>query len=173
MKVTITGATGFIGSHLTNLYLTKGHEVLGIDSMTDYYSRDLKLYRLEQIRRRFGDNKFEYYEVDAGSDFAERKIREFMPEIFVHLSAQAGVRQGLDGIISYSRNNIEAFLKVIKIVKEVRPRSFLYASSSSVYGQKAKSPFSESEEVLHPQSIYGITKLANEMFVSEIGRAHV
>jgi UDP-glucuronate 4-epimerase len=166
VKVTITGAAGFIGSHLVNLYLSSGYEVQGIDSLNDYYSVDLKRHRVKDTYQRFNADNFQFLETDSGSEFAEMKIKEFKPDIFIHLSAQAGVRQGLNGVISYSRNNIEAFLRVLKTVKEIQPRTFLYASSSSVYGENAHSPFSEREKGLRPRSIYGITKLANEMFVT-------
>lgn len=164
MRVTVTGAAGFIGYHLINKLLSLGVEVQGVDSITDYYSVDLKKYRIRQLNNHKNAQNFHFIQKDVCSLEAEESILTFEPNSIIHLAAQAGVRQGLSGSHSYSKNNVEGFLQIIKVVRTARPETFLFASSSSVYGKNSQIPFSEKQSLLRPQNIYGITKLMNELF---------
>lgn len=168
MRITVTGFAGFIGFHLTAELLSIGHEVQGIDSLTDYYSVDLKKKRIQVLDSHPQAQRLHCKILDINDETFALEVRKFQPEVIIHLAAQAGVRQGLAGIHSYSKNNIEGFLRVLEVVKDVKPNNFLFASSSSVYGESSVSPFQESELQLIPTSIYGITKLANELFVRSI-----
>lgn len=168
MRITLTGVSGFIGFHLAKELLSRGHEIQGVDCLSDYYSIDLKLERVEALDQHTNSSNFKLIRADVTEESFLLETLAFQPEVVIHLAAQAGVRQGLSGIESYSRNNIEGFLKVLDIVKRVKPDKFLYASSSSVYGENSKVPFSESQILLKPSSIYGVTKLANELFASAV-----
>ena len=168
MRITVTGAAGFIGSHLSRFLIEQGHQVQGIDSLDPYYSVNLKKVRVKEIESRFEPDEFRFIHLDICEEQVVEKIAEYEPEVVFHLAAQAGVRQNLKGLKSYSRNNIEGFLRILEAVKIVKPRNFLFASSSSVYGSESTSPFNESEKNLFPSSIYGVTKLANELLARAV-----
>lgn len=153
MKALVTGCAGFIGSHLTERLLKEGFEVMGFDCFTDYYSREIKE---ENIENALMNNKFTFSEVDILS------LEEY-PEVdyVFHEAAQAGVRKswGKDFEV-YTANNILATQKLLEFYKNKRLRKFVFASSSSVYGD-AELPMSE-DSLLKPVSPYGVTKLAGE-----------
>jgi UDP-glucose 4-epimerase len=154
MKSLITGCAGFIGSHLTEKLLREGHEVIGIDCFTDYYPRTIKE---SNIQNALGNKKFSFLEADLVN------LREF-PEVdyVFHQAAQAGVRAswGKDFEI-YTRNNILATQKLLEYYKDRNLRKFIYASSSSIYGNVNELPIRE-ETPKNPFSPYGVTKLAAE-----------
>ena len=153
MKVLVTGCAGFIGSHIAEGLLKEGYKVIGIDCFTDYYSRAIKE---ENIATILEYKNFELVEEDLLS------IDEY-PEVdyVFHEAAQAGVRKswGKDFEI-YTRNNIEATQRLLEFYKEHEIKKFVYASSSSVYGD-AELPMKE-DSLLKPVSPYGVTKLAGE-----------
>jgi len=154
MKSLITGCAGFIGSHLAEKLLREGHEVIGIDCFTDYYPRKTKE---NNIKNALGNKKFSFIEEDLVN------LREF-PEVdyVFHQAAQAGVRSswGKDFEI-YTRNNILATQKLLEYYKDRNLRKFVYASSSSIYGNVNELPIRE-EAPKNPFSPYGVTKLAAE-----------
>ncbi len=154
MKSLITGCAGFIGSHLVEKLLREGHEVIGIDCFTDYYPRTIKE---NNIKNALGNKKFKFVEADLVD------LREF-PEVdyVFHQAAQAGVRAswGKDFEI-YTRNNVLATQKLLEYYKDRNLRKFVYASSSSIYGNVNELPIRE-EAPRNPFSPYGVTKLAAE-----------
>jgi UDP-glucose 4-epimerase len=152
-KALVTGCAGFIGSHLVERLLEQGYEVIGIDCFTDYYSRNIKEANISNALNR--DN-FEFIEE------AILNLNEY-PEVdyVFHEAAQAGVRASWgESFEIYTRNNIEATQKLLEFYKDRNIKKFVYASSSSVYGD-AELPMKE-DSLLKPVSPYGVTKLAGE-----------
>ena len=166
VRYLVTGAAGFIGQSLSKYLLFHGHRVLAIDSMNSYYSNELKKLRIKELYEFRDENRFAFTQMNLCDKKIFPIVENFAPETVVHLAAQPGVRLGLSGSTEYSRDNIEAFLKILRLTIAVNAKNFLYASSSSVYGSTSKIPFSEKENSLRPTSIYGVTKLANELFTS-------
>lgn len=166
MRVIITGSSGFIGAALARKYLAHGAEVVGIDSHTDYYSTDLKLKRLAILQL---EKNFHFSELDVSNNAALTKlIAEFKPTTFIHLAAQAGVRIPTSHIHKYVESNLTGFSSVLQSVALQEVPNFLYASSSSIYGDNAELPYKESEKLLEPNSFYGGTKLANEILTKSL-----
>jgi UDP-glucuronate 4-epimerase len=161
MKVLITGCAGFIGMHVAQKLLARGDSVIGIDNLNDYYDPQLKRARLGQLTS-FKDFRFELIDVANRSDMA----RLFEKEEFVcvvHLAAQAGVRYSLQNPNAYVDSNLVGFVNVLEGCRRQAVKHLVYASSSSVYGGNTKIPFSESDSVDHPASLYAATKKANEL----------
>ncbi len=157
MKALVTGAAGFIGSHLCRRLLGQGARVIGIDSFTDYYPRWIKEKNLESLAGQAG---FEF----QAKDILELDLEEIIPRVDVvcHLAAQAGVRSSWGENFSiYIQNNIQSTQRLLEAVKGRPLGVFLYASSSSVYGLTPTLPMSETG-LLYPLSPYGVTKLAAE-----------
>jgi UDP-glucuronate 4-epimerase len=173
MKALVTGAAGFIGQKICKSLLNDGHKVLAIDSINPYYSTDLKRVRISELLESNQSNTFSFIEADICEDRAVKEVELFKPETIFHFAAQPGVRLGLGGLRQYSHDNIEAFLTVLNLAINLDVEKFLYASSSSVYGRQSTVPFSELEEKLFPASIYGVTKLANELFISTVTESKV
>jgi UDP-glucuronate 4-epimerase len=161
MRAIVTGSSGFIGSALTELLLKSGWKVLGIDSHSDYYSIDLKVRRLERLQTY---KSFEFSKMSV-SDFPQisQAIKDFQPVSIFHLAAQAGVRIPTSELQKYVLSNLQGFASVLQATVLNKVPNFLFASSSSVYGNEARIPYSESEQHLVPNSFYGATKLANEI----------
>jgi UDP-glucuronate 4-epimerase len=166
MRVLVTGAAGFIGSHLCARLSGLGHNVLGIDNFSDYYSLVLKHDRLNHFTRL---SPFDFEEIDITNRAdLHHSIQKFSPELVVHLAAQPGVRLTIQEYDRYIDSNLLGFGNVIKATLENQVPSFLYASSSSVYGDNATIPYIESEDGLKPISFYGATKLSNEIMAKSI-----
>jgi UDP-glucuronate 4-epimerase len=166
MRAIVTGSSGFIGAALTKLLLNSGWKVLGIDSHSDYYSTDLKVRRLEQLRTY---ENFEFAKLDV-SDFTQfsQVLKEFETTSIFHLAAQAGVRIPTSELQKYVVNNLQGFTSVLQAAVLNKVPNFLFASSSSVYGDDARIPYSESDLRLNPNSFYGATKLSNEILSKSI-----
>ena len=157
MTCLVTGAAGFIGSHLCRRLLKKGFSVIGIDSFTDFYPKWIKNKNILPLMR---DNKFEFIAEDINS-IGLTKLLNRSDYVF-HLAAQAGVRTSWGHNFSvYTKNNIDATQKLLEAVKDTKIKKFIYASSSSVYGLCPELPISETSP-LYPFSPYGVTKLAAE-----------
>lgn len=161
MAILVTGCAGFIGFHLSKKLLESGQEVVGIDNVNDYYSVELKQDRLALLNN---FDLFKFYQKDLCDLPALLTIfRDNAIQKVVNLAAQAGVRYSLTNPFAYQKSNLEGFLNIIEVSKNHKVENFLYASSSSVYGNNKKLPFSTSDNVDHPISLYAATKKANEL----------
>jgi len=161
MNVLVTGAAGFIGSHLCQRLVTVGNEVIAIDNFSDYYDVNLKKLRVENLLTPL---QVKVLSVDISDKSAiDELIVSSKPEVVINLAAQAGVRLPTDQIHKYVNSNLVGFSNVLQSTINNKIPYFLYASSSSVYGDQAAIPYTESEQNLHPTSFYGATKLANEL----------
>jgi UDP-glucuronate 4-epimerase len=160
-KVLITGAAGFIGSHLCRRLIDLGDEVTGLDNLNDYYDVKLKEDRLNNLRGKenFVFEKLSIEDRDGMAGLFSRG--EF--EIVVNLAAQAGVRYSLINPYSYVESNISGFLNILEGCRHSMIKHLVFASSSSVYGANTKMPFSVHSNVDHPVSLYAATKKANEL----------
>jgi UDP-glucuronate 4-epimerase len=161
MKVLVTGTAGFIGSHVAQVLLARGDEVVGIDNLNDYYDVSLKQARLARLLDRPG-----YVHVTA--DLADRAAMEQVfathrPQRVVNLAAQAGVRYAAENPHVYVGSNVTGFLHVLEGCRQQGVEHLVYASTSSVYGANRAMPFSEHAATEHPLTLYAATKKANEM----------
>ncbi|RIL36775.1 NAD-dependent epimerase [Staphylococcus equorum] len=160
MKILITGTAGFIGSHLAKKLINQGHEVVGVDSINDYYSVTLKEDRLASI----GNDNFTFYKVKLENYEELTKIfADEQPEVVVNLAAQAGVRYSIENPRAYIDSNIVGFMNVLECSRHFSIQNLIYASSSSVYGANTSKPFSTSDNIDHPLSLYAATKKSNEL----------
>ena len=160
MKFFITGIAGFIGYHVAQRLLERGHEVVGIDNLNAYYSPALKRARLEQLGDRV---RFRQMDICDAENFATF-IQAEQPFAVLHLAAQAGVRHSIDHPFEYSHANLTGHLSVLEAVRNATSKPHLvYASSSSVYGSTANIPFREDDTADKPVSLYGATKRSNEL----------
>lgn len=164
MRVLVTGAAGFIGFHVVLQLLARGDEVIGIDNLNDYYDPALKHARLAEIQQADNAKNFAFHPIDIADSaaliaiFSQKKI-----ERVIHLAAQAGVRYPLINPHSYVQSNLVGFVNILEACRHHPVEHLVYASSSSVYGGNEKMPFSESDQVDHPVSIYAATKKSNEL----------
>src|SRR5580693_4705377 len=160
-KVLVTGAAGFIGFHVAQRLLSAGRQVVGLDSVNDYYDPALKQARLDILK---GESKFTFVKSDLADREATRALfaQHRFPAV-VHLAAQAGVRYSLENPHAYADANIEGFLNVLEGCRHHGCGHLLFASSSSVYGANTKLPFSVQDNVDHPISLYAASKKANEL----------
>jgi UDP-glucuronate 4-epimerase len=161
MKLLVTGAAGFIGSHTAERLLVRGHEVLGVDNLSDYYDVTLKQARLARLEGRPG---FRFEKLDIAEEAAVRALfaREQFPRV-VHLAAQAGVRYSLQEPHSYIRSNVTGTLNILEGCRHHGVEHLVYASTSSVYGANTNMPFSVHNPADHPLSLYAASKRANEL----------
>jgi UDP-glucuronate 4-epimerase len=160
-KILVTGAAGFIGFHVAQQSLSDGREVVGVDSVNDYYDPKLKEARLELLKR---DPGFRFVKIDLADRAASKSLFEnFRFSIVVHLAAQAGVRYSLQNPHAYVDANIQGFMNVLEGCRHSGCQHLVFASSSSVYGANVKLPFSVQDNVDHPISLYAASKKANEL----------
>lgn len=171
-RVLITGVAGFIGMHTALKYLNMGWRVTGLDNLNSYYDVGLKHARLKNIEGLKSSGVFEFVLEDLNSEVWS-SLREVKFDVVIHLAAQAGVRYSLSNPDAYIQSNILGFQKVLDFVHQNEVKAFLYASSSSVYGKKARPPFSESNEPCDsPESYYAATKKANELMAYSYAQTH-
>ncbi len=162
MKYLITGSSGFIGFHLAKKLLeNKNNLVVGIDNMNDYYDVKLKEHRKKELES-FSNYKF--YKEDIAN---KQKIMDIFkgekPDYVINLAAQAGVRYSIDHPDSYISSNLVGFYNILEACRYYPPKKLLFASSSSVYGANKKVPFSTTDPVDHPVSLYAATKKSDEL----------
>lgn len=161
MKILITGASGFIGFHLSQKLLKEGFQIIGIDNFNDYYDPNLKMDRFEILSKY--DN-FIFYKVDIKDSCKLNNIFKIHnPKYVVNLAAQAGVRYSIDNPYAYIDSNIIGFINILEACRNYSVEHLLYASSSSVYGGNKTVPFSTNHNVDHPVSLYAATKKSNEL----------
>jgi len=175
-KYLVTGTAGFIGFHLAKTLLQKGHQVVGLDNINDYYDVNLKYNRLKETgieREKIRVNELLQSSNFPGYKFVKMNLedKEAMMELFkkenfdyvINLAAQAGVRYSIDNPDVYIQSNVIGFFNVLEACRHYPVKHLLFASSSSVYGNNTKVPFSETDNVDHPISLYAATKKSNEL----------
>lgn len=163
MPILITGAAGFIGFHVARRLLSRGESVIGIDNINAYYDPALKKARLEELRRsNAGEFKFERLDF-ADQQATERALEGYDFDRIVHLGAQAGVRYSIENPHAYVYSNLVGHLNMLEIARHRGSSHFVYASSSSVYGNNKTLPFTVEERVDKPISLYAATKKADEL----------
>ena len=161
MKILLTGSAGFIGYTLALRLLARGDTVVGVDNLNDYYDPTLKQARLDQLlpHPNFTFRKLDI--VDRAGMAEMFKAHTF--DAVMHLAAQAGVRYSIENPLAYIDANVVGFTNVIEGARHGKVGHFVFASSSSVYGANTRLPFSESDNIDHPVSLYAATKKANEL----------
>lgn len=161
MHYLVTGAAGFIGFHVAERLLAAGHQVTGLDNLNDYYDVNLKLSRLVSLQ---ANSAFRFVKGDlADRNLVATLFAEGQFQRVIHLGAQAGVRYSLDNPHAYADANLVGHLNILEGCRQHKIEHLLYASSSSVYGLNRKTPFSTTDSVDHPVSLYAATKKANEL----------
>lgn len=178
MKILVTGSAGFIGFHVARTLLNKGHQVVGIDNINQYYDIELKFARLNELGIS-KDNASRFNVSCTGELYGEQfkfirmgiEERENLPKIFetelfdkvCHLAAQAGVRYSIENPEVYIDSNVVGYANLLECCRHHSIQHLIYASSSSVYGLNKKIPFQEDDQVDHPISLYAATKKSNEL----------
>lgn len=162
MKFLVTGAAGFIGFNLTSRLLSRRDQVVGIDSLNDYYSVQLKKDRIAEIQRRHNSG-YTFIQTDFADHLAlEAALADQRFDGIIHLGAQAGVRYSIDNPRAYVQSNLVGHLNMLELARH-RGIPMTYASSSSVYGSNKTLPFRVEERVDHPISLYAATKKSDEL----------
>ncbi|MCI1720447.1 MAG: SDR family NAD(P)-dependent oxidoreductase [Bacteroidales bacterium] len=165
MKILVTGAAGFIGAQLIKTLIKRGHSVIGVDNLNSYYDVELKKGRLKDIRaEKKNAARFTFKKLDI-TDYAslERLFKQAHFQKVCNLAAQAGVRYSFENPAAYVQSNLLGFFNVMDLCAKYKVKHFIYASSSSIYGNNAKVPFSEEDRVDDPQSLYAATKKSDEL----------
>jgi UDP-glucuronate 4-epimerase len=160
MKALITGAAGFIGSHLCERLLADGWNVIGVDNFDDFYDPQIKRQNISEFLK---NKNFQLIEADIRDDDAMSKVIGGDIRIIVHLAAKAGVRPSIEQPLLYADVNINGTMVLLELAKKHSISKFIFGSSSSVYGNNEKVPFSEDDNVDFPISPYAATKKAGEL----------
>ena len=161
MKVLVTGAAGFIGSHLSHELIKRGDTVIGLDNLNDYYDVNLKKDRLSKLNT---ESSFTFINADISEKNSIDEIfKNYNFDKVVNLAAQAGVRYSIENPHAYIESNIVGFINILEGCRHNGIKHLVYASSSSVYGANETMPFSVHDNVDHPLSLYAASKKANEL----------
>ncbi len=166
MRILVTGGAGFIGSHLCERLLASGHDLIAIDNFNDFYDPALKRKNIDGVARCACDAGRDFILCegdirDAG--FVDAVIGQEAPDAVIHLAAAAGVRPSILNPLLYEEVNVRGTMNLLEAANKAGVRPFIFASSSSVYGDNPKAPFSESDPVDNPISPYAATKKAGEL----------
>ena len=167
MKILITGCAGFIGYHVAEKILNKfkSYQVFGVDNINSYYSKALKKKRVFDLKK---NNKFKFLKMDiSNKNYVDNFFKKHKFEIVIHMAAQAGVRYSFVNPESYIESNIKGFFNIIENSAKYKVKKFIFASSSSVYGEQKTYPFKENFE-LKPTNIYSFSKKLNEDFAKDL-----
>lgn len=160
--ILVTGVAGFIGFHVAAALLRRGEKVIGIDSLNEYYDPQLKRDRLDQLQKLNHD--FQFIQCDfADHVVLESSLSSIGFDRIVHLGAQPGVRYSIENPRAYVQSNLVGHLNLLELARHRGAEHMVYASSSSVYGQNTKTPFSVDDRVDHPVSLYAATKKSDEL----------
>ena len=161
MKILVTGAAGFVGFHTSKRLLDSGYDVVGLDNLNDYYDVNLKKDRLKLLQ---DHDRFVFHEISLEDQSAVKQLfKNESPQRVIHLAAQAGVRYSIDHPQVYIQSNIVGTFHILESCRHNQVEHLVYASTSSAYGLNTKYPFSVHDNVSHPASFYGVTKIANEL----------
>ena len=168
MTILVTGSSGFIGFHTVITLLKKGKTVIGIDNLNSYYDKNLKISRnkfiFNFVKKNKLNKKYKFIKIDISNNISLEKIfKKFRFKKVVHLAAQAGVRYSLVNPLLYIKSNLVGFGNILENSRKYNIKHLVYASSSSVYGERKKEPFSEKFSVDHPIQLYAATKRSNEL----------
>ena len=166
--VLVTGAAGFVGANLVLSLLQKVKDlrIIGVDNMNDYYDVSIKEYRLTEIEVAARASSAEFHLIRgsiADEALIERVFSEYRPAVVVNLAAQAGVRYSIDHPDVYMESNVIGFYRILEACRRYPVEHLVYASSSSVYGDNKKIPYSTDDKVDSPVSLYAATKKSNEL----------
>ncbi len=160
MKILITGVAGFIGYHLAKSLINADYDIVGIDNLNSYYDLDLKKARLAYLKK----IKFSFYEVDICN---QKKLKDIFSknsfDIIIHLAAQAGVRYSIENPKEYIQSNINGFFNILELSRNNNIKHFIFASSSSIYGENENSSFEETQITDWPKNLYAASKKSNEL----------
>lgn len=160
-KVFITGTAGFIGFHLAQYFLNQGHHVYGYDGITDYYDTNLKLARNEILLK---NKNYTFMKgLLEDEELLRKSFSNFQPEVLIHLAAQAGVRFSIENPGQYISSNLNGFFNVMECVRISNLKHFMFASTSSVYGNNPYMPYCETSNTSEPMTLYAATKKSNEV----------
>jgi len=161
MNILVTGAAGFIGSHVCEHFIETNHCVTGIDNFDDSYSAELKNLNLTKL---YKDNKFQFQKIDIRDSKGLNSIFDsYKIDIVIHLAAKAGVRPSMDSIAEYYDVNVNGTVSLLECMRSHGVKKMIFASSSSIYGNNKKVPFSETDTVDNPISPYAATKKSGEL----------
>ncbi len=166
MTILITGGAGFIGSHLAENLLRSGHDVAVIDNFNDFYDPAVKRRTVAEVieTARTAGGRFTLFEGDIrDAAYVGVTVAAVAPEAIIHLAAMAGVRPSIERPLIYAEVNVSGTLNLLEAARSAGVRRFIFASSSSVYGNNPKVPFAEGDPVDHPISPYAATKKAGEL----------
>jgi UDP-glucuronate 4-epimerase len=164
MKILVTGGAGFVGFHLINALLSRGDQVVNIDNLNPYYTPQLKLDRLAELAKHPYAAQHHFVQMDIANRQATADLfQAHRFDAVVNLAAQAGVRYSIQNPHAYVDSNLVGFVNILEGCRHSGVKHLVYASSSSVYGMNTKQPFSTTDRVDHPISLYAATKKANEL----------
>jgi len=172
-RVLITGAAGFIGSHLAQALLREGAVVLGVDNLNAFYDPDLKRRNAAEVAKDHPGEHFQLRELDIRDrEKLMQTVETFAPDKVVHLAAMAGVRPSIQNPAYYTAVNLDGTVHLLDAAVKHGVRMFCFASSSSVYGNNEKVPFAEDDPVDHPISPYAATKKSGELICHTYSHLH-
>ncbi|GGK09145.1 NAD-dependent epimerase [Lentibacillus kapialis] len=160
LEILVTGPAGFIGFHLSRRLLNESHQVIGLDNVNNYYDPQLKEDRLKDL-----DNQnFTFVRGNLEDlETINQTFEKYQPDVVINLAAQAGVRYSLENPHAYINSNIVGFTNILEACRHYKLEHLIYASSSSVYGANTTKPFTTSDNIDHPVSLYAATKKSNEL----------